>query len=233
MIRCPACGETVQEAQVEAGLAQCTACQEVFEVAAAPAPSAPAKTTRALPEAPPGVQLETIDEGYQVTLSWRSDFGPLRLAYRVLPVTLYLLGMVYLGLTQPESMVPLLVSAPFLVYMVAYPLVNRTTVLIADRGVVVTHGPIPVPGFLQEVLVPRDQVLQLYVEEETQRSRGASWHTYALSARGPRGDSKLTGRWHDIDALRFVEALAEQTMGIENVELIGEHRGPARTSALL
>lgn len=135
---------------------------------------------------------------------------------------------VELGVTQCASCGHVLVPLAAVLYYTAVRLVNRSTLLVADQGLVVTHGPLP---WLQaEVALPRDEVLQLFVTEvRTRANKGGSdrFH-YSLVARTTKQQLELLSGWNDPELLRGVESAAEARLRIDNHRVGGEHRGEGR-----
>lgn len=121
-----------------------------------------------------------------------------------------------------------------LAYVVLASWLNRTTVLVADAGLVVTVGPLPWVSSAPDL--SRGEVSQLLVVENERlfKSRGGgARYGYALVADTPKGQVALLSGWNEPDLLRGVEAAAEDRLGLLDPARPGEHRGPGRGERLL
>ena len=109
----------------------------------------------------------------------------------------------------------------FLLYFAAAMVVNRTTVLVEDGRIAVTHGPLP---WRSPHPIEADDVRQLYVEERVHHGKnGSRSHTYevqVLLAGG--GKAKLVTEYAAADA-RAIERMIEVHLGIEDRAVRGEH----------
>lgn len=235
MVRCPACDQRVPEGHVEGGVAQCPACAQVFDASmeAQPSPAAP----RELPQPPRGATVHPIDEGIEVTLSWAHDMGWRRLGVQVLVSAVWVVCVAGFAMGLENGLVFLVIALAGVPLRLGWRLVNRTTVLVGKQGVIVTHGPLPLP-LVEERVMPRHPDLQLFVVEDTHVAYTSNrygpaktltvGHTYGLSALGPKGHEVLTAGWHEPDLLRFVEAVCEHQMGIQDEEVVGQYQGDGR-----
>ena len=99
---------------------------------------------------------------------------------------------------------------------------NRTTIVITDDELSVTHGPVPWPG-KQRIAI--SELTQLFTEERLEQGRSRERRFYDLSAVMKDGRRKklVKGLSEPAQAL-FLEQRIEERLGIVDVEVGGEYR---------
>lgn len=227
---CPACGHRAlpDPNAPDLGVAQCSACGHIFEQAAS-LPPLPAPQTLPAHPVPPEVEVLDAEGVRTVSVRWRDDSFPLFLLVMPILVLGVTLGLaIATGAGVSRMLFPLVALGP-LMYALAVLLLNRSTVRVADGGLVVSHGPLP--WIASEGSLRQDEVLQLFVVEHQRAMRmrgGPISFSYSLVARTPREQVELLAGWNDSELLRGVESAIEERLGVINQAQGGEHRGPDR-----
>lgn len=131
---------------------------------------------------------------------------------------LMVMWLSYAG-SRPGTLVLVLVCAQtLLLYPALCWALNRATVTLDERGILVTEGPIPVPG---RVRVARADLAQLFVDER--RGTKGDPPTYALHTLDHAGRKRtLLEDLNSADQVRWLEVEIERRLGIATRPVAGE-----------
>lgn len=194
MTRCTRCGVVVPPSEQMDGLAHCSRCDHVFDVASAASTASVGPID--LPPVPLSLAVDRIDQGVRVVRRWNTSGAW---------VHLWLLGVllppVLLG---SLGLVPATVAA--LGWLAHWR--NATTIDVRPEHLTVTHGPIPLP----RPVCWSGSVSGADLDALDVRSTGAlptpggSVALYALRA----GDTPVLHEWTDEEALHFVVDLVHR-----------------------
>ncbi len=222
--RCSTCGGPIgaQDVDRSLGVATCPHCTTVTELRG--------RASVAVP--PSRGELVPLPERFLVS----EEPGALRIQWRWFrPSALFLVGFCvfwdgflvvwYAGAFASGSTVmalfPLLhVAAGVTIsYVTLATLLNRTVVEARPRELSIVHGPIPWKG----ALLLREDVAQLYVEENVSRGKNGTTVTWGLSAvlRSGKRQKLLTGLEEKAQAL-YLERALEARFGIVDQPVTGE-----------
>jgi hypothetical protein len=242
--RCQAAipAEDVNVEHVERMVAKCRACNAVFDFSDQLEGALPAARTRGkvpLPERMRVVHGATSDARLasyrssagaptEVTIEWRW-FHPSRHLFMLLFAICWNAFLVFWYTTAFSG------SGPWLVYVfplghvavgvgIGYGalagLLNKTTVAVSGRELIVRHGPLPWRGNHR---IPASEVLQFYAVEKEDRGKNGVTLTYGVKAvmNGGRELSLVTKLTESGQALYLEQAL-ETALGIADAPVAGE-----------
>lgn len=173
------------------------------------------------------IQLERSEGRLSLRWQWRSW-----VAFVMIPFALFwngiILAMTVGILASGFSWILLFLSlfyaiGLFLIYYCLASLINETRIVVEDRTIAVTHGPLP---WKAPRPMPVDDIEQLYVKERVHRGKDSTSVQYSLEImRRSGGTLTLLSGEHDPDIPRTVERLLETHLGIEDRRVKGEHAG--------
>lgn len=196
---CPVCHTPLPADAVIAGVAQCAACDTIYEPGVAVAERANLATSVGPP--PLGVRVGRRGDMLVLTLPWRANVNAggylLQLAFAAAPVAAFLADEV-----GPWV---LLITA-HLTYNLLYTLTNATTVAINSAGVAVSHGPLPSYNF--GATLHRSALRDVHVDAAVTGVRYQRTH-YNLRASG----EVLLKEWNDRAPLAYVASCISAVTG--------------------
>lgn len=235
-LRCVSCGEPIraENINIQEMVAKCSQCHAVFSFrsvdesiqtvdpyAAALAEVLPADEPL---EKPPHLDIEAGYQELRIGYRWRdtrntSFFVVFTLIWCgiLIPFIATAIATNSLELVAFISL-HLIVGVSMALYTSAL-LFNRTNILVSHQGIVVEHGPIPVPFTPNRTLESR-VIKQLYVEEYVpSRTNGKPDYTYAVRAVQHDGSElRLVGGFNSSHHARYVEKEIEKFLGIADAQ---------------
>jgi len=208
MIDCPSCGGGVPADATIGSVAQCPACETLFDVqaqtdTAEPSPAAP-KTVRYLPVAPDGVFITPHGNGLELRLPWNVDLNIGGHLLQLGTICLFIYPALHADSLAVSGV--LLAFAALMLYTWVYFLCNSTTVLVGPRGIEVSHGPLPSFSFGGTYSMNQLRPLSVQTVEKglSYRSRRTVYELHA----GP-GGTKILSDWNHRAPIAFVRDCIE------------------------
>ncbi|MBN2798799.1 MAG: hypothetical protein JXX28_06575 [Deltaproteobacteria bacterium] len=232
---CEQCGAPIRGEDVseELGIARCAACEAVFPLPQAVAPSAQPKDAprRAVADLVLPKQMDIAVGGGNMVITWRW-FTAKTVLLAVFALfwdgflVFWWMGALASGATEMLlfSLFHVAVGVG-LSYTAVAGFFNTTVLHASAAGLVVTHEPLP---WLGAGPIARQELQQLYVEEVVNRGKNGTTITYRLRAKiQGRRDRTLLGGFSKPTPPQIIERAIEDHLGIRDQLLAEEyHRKP-------
>jgi hypothetical protein len=212
MHRCPECQTVVAPGRIQGGVAQCPRCETIFEIDAAEAATGPSprasrpqqpKKKLQLPIPPTSVVVEPHSHGVEIRIPWKHQVSGW--------VHLILFGLLVfavIGVVQGESLLFGVVLFTLALFGWGTMVFNTTTVLVARRGIEISHGPIPT--WLPSIQKPSSSLRGLRVNRrmKTYYTRYGGRRTYWVYDLENHG-TPLLKNWGEGTSLEYVKECIE------------------------
>lgn len=226
-ITCPHCGSGIApgDINVQATIAKCAYCGEVFSFVKQVGGTVDALPSKAPVEMPKGISISNQLDDTVITRTWFSWQYIGLLIFCIfwdgLLVFWYSIGF-HAHAPLIMFVFPLLhvAAGVFLTYTMLAGFFNHTEFRINNRWITVRHFPLPWPG---NKTMPVENVEQLFCEEKVVRGRNGTSHTYSVMVimNGAERLVLVSGLEQPNHA-RFIEQEIESRLGIADRLVAGE-----------
>ncbi len=209
MHHCPDCQTVVSASRIQSGVAQCPRCDHVFEVPDAPdagatrTPQASERPKLQLPIPPTSVVVNPHSHGVEIRIPWKHLVS----GWVHLVLFFIVLATLFAAVARDEGPF-LLLLVPVVLYGWLTMVLNSTTILVAKRGIEISHGPIPTWHGTVQKSASSLRGLRVERERKVSYSRHGGrreYFVYHLDANGGR----LLKHWPDALAPEYVKECIE------------------------
>ena len=216
-LKCRNCGATLgaESISTQLSVARCGHCDCVFALAVPqPAAAAPARPLREV-SLPDRIDLEQTPEGLRMHVHWARGGALILLGFGIFWLVL---NLTLFRQFDDDFGPPLIVRLIFpavgvgMIYAGLAGLVNTSEIVIGNREIRVSHGPLPIKMGKRLAV---DDIDQIYCRQHTRHSENSTTVTYAVHVATRRsGRVKLIDGLNDVNHALYIEQEIERRLGI-------------------
>ena len=226
-ITCNECGKSVPEEKVTlSGLVKCDACGAVFRPGEEKRESSLSRHKKIRVGALGGIDMRPTSEGLEIVRRWYDSRAWVTVIIALIwnGAFLWLLWITRGEALKGEAMflgVYVGVAGISTAYLALANLFNTTTIRINSKTLVIRHRPFPWLGYKT---VPVSKVAQVYCKRRKRQGKNRTYVTFEVRYEGPKGKTyKLLSGLESRSEARFIEREIEETLGLKDKYVEGEH----------